>query len=243
MCLEEAPIAREQGEMGYGRCSGTEKRRGDVLGLKGQLGYLPKAPLQPTGNQRASTARGSGGCPGRVAGGLGPQARAILWCEGAHEQPTAAKHCRMWADGTRQASGPQTRGGLPHSKPHPPPCYRASACERPSSSHVDTTKLKQDQGHERNNLDHWSATGLGPLWESPGATPHRGFVHSQQSITFSGNWASTSFLSRRSRKGRSTLWRRRMMRIVSSSFRSTWHPRETSKQDYLQRKEGGCRER
>lgn len=40
-------------------------------------------------------------------------------------------------------------------------------------------------------------------------------------LTFSGSCASTSFLSRRSKKGRSTLCKRRMIRMVSSSFRST----------------------
>lgn len=40
-------------------------------------------------------------------------------------------------------------------------------------------------------------------------------------VTFSGSWASTSFFSRRSRKGLSTLCKRRMIRMVSSSFRST----------------------
>lgn len=42
--------------------------------------------------------------------------------------------------------------------------------------------------------------------------------------TFSGSWDSTSFFSLLSKKGRSTLWRRRMIRIVSSSFKSTLSP-------------------
>lgn len=47
-------------------------------------------------------------------------------------------------------------------------------------------------------------------------------------LTFSGSCASTSFLSRRSKKGRSTLCKRRMIRMVSSSFRSTLkHERRT----------------
>lgn len=40
-------------------------------------------------------------------------------------------------------------------------------------------------------------------------------------VTFSGSWASTSFFSRRSKKGLSTLCKRRMIRMVSSSLRST----------------------
>ncbi len=40
-------------------------------------------------------------------------------------------------------------------------------------------------------------------------------------LTFSGSCDSTSFFSLRSRKGRSTLCKRRIIRMVSSSFRST----------------------
>ena len=39
---------------------------------------------------------------------------------------------------------------------------------------------------------------------------------------FSGSCASTSFFNLRNRKGRSTLCRRRMIKMVSSSLRSTW---------------------
>lgn len=158
--------------MAYGRCSGTEKRRRDVLGLKGRLGYLPQAPLQPTGNQRASTACPTGGGEGVLGGQPGDwvperEARAILWCERAPGQPRVTKRCRMWSDGTHpQASGPQTREGLPCSKPHLPPRYRASACEWPSSHHRDTTKLKTRATREY-SMDHWSATGPGPPQESP----------------------------------------------------------------------------
>ena len=43
---------------------------------------------------------------------------------------------------------------------------------------------------------------------------------------FSGSCASTSFFNLRNRKGRSTLWRRRIIKMVSSSFRSTWRVKE-----------------
>lgn len=54
---------------------------------------------------------------------------------------------------------------------------------------------------------------------------HRRRSHDSQSkthLTFSGSWDSTSFFSLRSRNGRSTLCRRRMIRMVSSSLRSTY---------------------
>ncbi len=50
----------------------------------------------------------------------------------------------------------------------------------------------------------------------------------QWKLTFSGSWASTSFLSRRSKKGLSTLCKRRMIRMVSSSFRSTLRKKKRS---------------
>lgn len=45
---------------------------------------------------------------------------------------------------------------------------------------------------------------------------------SRVNLTFSGSWDSTSFFSLRRRNGRSTLCRRRMIKMVSSSFKSTW---------------------
>lgn len=46
-------------------------------------------------------------------------------------------------------------------------------------------------------------------------------INTVKHSTLSGSWASTSLLSLLSRKGRSTLWRRRMIKMVSSSFSST----------------------
>lgn len=45
-------------------------------------------------------------------------------------------------------------------------------------------------------------------------------------LAFSGSCASTSFFNLRNSKGRSTLWRRRIIKMVSSSFRSTWRVKE-----------------
>ena len=42
--------------------------------------------------------------------------------------------------------------------------------------------------------------------------------------TLSGNWDSTSFFRRRSKKGLKTLCKRRIIKIVSSSFNSTFSP-------------------
>lgn len=74
-------------------------------------------------------------------------------------------------------------------------------------------------------LDLWATrSGRGVDWGRRGGRGRAGQGRSfpgQSSLTFSGSCASTSFLRRRSRKGRSTLCNRRMMRMVSSSFRST----------------------
>lgn len=72
----------------------------------------------------------------------------------------------------------------------------------------------------------------------PGNSPVNGTLWLLPKPTFSGSWASTSFLSLRSRKGRSTLCRRRIMRMVSSSFRSTWVP-DSKSQPCLQKRGGG----
>lgn len=69
----------------------------------------------------------------------------------------------------------------------------------------------------------------------PGNSPVNGTLWLLPKPTFSGSWASTSFLSLRSRKGRSTLCRRRIMRMVSSSFRSTWVP-DSKSQPCLQKR-------
>lgn len=53
-------------------------------------------------------------------------------------------------------------------------------------------------------------------------TPRRGKPHNSYSqLTFSGSWDSTSFFSLLSKKGLNTLCRRLMIKMVSSSFRST----------------------